>query len=70
MYTFLRNYRATPHSTTIISPAEALFGRKIKPKLPQGKEEKKNRKDIHTRDQEAKLRMKSYADQSNKAKES
>ena len=27
--TFLRNYRATQHSTTMVSPAELLFGRKL-----------------------------------------
>ena len=35
MYKFLRNYRATPHSSTGVTPAEALFGRKIKVKLPE-----------------------------------
>ena len=34
-YKFLRNYRATPHSSTGVTPAEALFGRKIKVKLPE-----------------------------------
>ena len=28
MFTFLRNYQATPHSTTGQSPAEGLLGRK------------------------------------------
>ena len=28
-------YRSTPHSTTGLSPAELLFGRKIRTKLPQ-----------------------------------
>ena len=32
---FLLQYRATPHSTTEMSPAEMLFGRKIKTRLPQ-----------------------------------
>ena len=27
LFLFLRNYRATPHSTTRVSPAELLFGR-------------------------------------------
>ena len=31
---FLRNYRATAHSTTGVAPATALFGRSIKTKLP------------------------------------
>ena len=35
MYKFLRNYRATPHSTTGISPAQALYGRNIRIKLPE-----------------------------------
>ena len=28
-------YRITPHSTTVIPPVEALFGRKIRSKMPQ-----------------------------------
>ncbi|CAB4034997.1 uncharacterized protein K02A2.6-like [Paramuricea clavata] len=32
--TFLVNYRSTPHCTTGISPAELLFNRKIRNKLP------------------------------------
>ena len=35
LYRFLLNYRATPHSTTGFAPAELLFHRKIKTKLPQ-----------------------------------
>ena len=35
LYQFLLNYRATPHSTTGFAPAELLFNRKIKTKLPQ-----------------------------------
>ena len=31
---FIRMYRATPHSTTGVSPYEALFGRKMKVDLP------------------------------------
>ena len=31
----LRNYRATPHSTTRVAPATALFGRSMKTKLPE-----------------------------------
>ena len=34
MYQFLRNYRATPHCTTGVAPATALFGRPIRTKLP------------------------------------
>ncbi len=35
LFLFLRNYRATPHSTTGVSPAELLFGRKLGVKLPE-----------------------------------
>ena len=35
LFLFLRNYRATPHSTTGVSPAELLFGRKMIIKLPE-----------------------------------
>lgn len=34
MYQFLRNYRSTPHCTTGVAPATALFGRPIRIKLP------------------------------------
>ena len=32
--TFLRQYRATPHATTAVSPAEALYNRQIRTTLP------------------------------------
>jgi hypothetical protein len=35
MHRFLRNFRATPHTTTKIPPATALFGRALKTKLPE-----------------------------------
>ena len=34
LYNFLSNYRATPHTTTGLPPAELLFHRKIRIKLP------------------------------------
>ena len=34
MHQFLRNYRATPHCTTGVAPATALFGRPIRTKMP------------------------------------
>ena len=33
--TFLLSYRSTPHPTTGVSPAELLFKRKIRTKLPE-----------------------------------
>jgi len=35
MYRFLRNYRATPHTSTGQPPATLLYGRPIKTKLPE-----------------------------------
>ena len=35
LYKFLLNYRTTPHSTTGFAPAELLFNRKVRNKLPQ-----------------------------------
>ena len=35
LHAFLLNYRATPHTTTGISPATALFGRAIRTRLPE-----------------------------------
>ena len=32
---YLAAYRSLPHSTTGVSPAELLFGRKIRTKLPE-----------------------------------
>ena len=35
LYKFLKEYRATPHTTTNVSPNEALNGRKLKTTLPE-----------------------------------
>lgn len=61
MHRFLRNYRATPHSTTRVPPATALFGRALKTKLP---EMTSTRPDpvIKDHDSKAKAKMKEYAD--------
>ena len=64
LYKFLRQYRATPHTTTDISPCEALNQRKLKTTLPEVTppvlEKQKNMSD---RDAEQKMKMKAYADQ-------
>lgn len=58
---YLRNYRATPHSTTGIPPATALNGYPLKTKLPEiavpGDESK-----IDENDKIAKANMKRYAE--------
>lgn len=68
MYSFLRNYRATPHSSTNLSPAKSLLNRKMRTKLPELKEKKKI--DILSKDRQAKEKMKMYADTRNNAKKS
>ena len=63
---FLLNYRATPHSTTKVAPATALFGRTIcskSPGLPQTVENMdKINKQIDQVDKTAKQHRKLYAD--------
>ena len=61
MYRFLRNFRATPHTTTRVPPATALFGRAMRTKLPEfneGQEEPT----LEANDRNAKMKMKNYAD--------
>ena len=66
LYKFLLNYRATPHSTTKIAPATALFGRTIRSKLPGLPATVENMDEINKKiDQEdkiAKQNRKLYAD--------
>ncbi|XP_028408174.1 uncharacterized protein K02A2.6-like [Dendronephthya gigantea] len=71
--TFLLNYRSTPHSTTHTSPAELLFNRVIRNKLPsfsslQPSEDSDQQHVVC--DKEEKRKMKMHADRRNKAKES
>jgi hypothetical protein len=61
MYRFLRNYRATPHSTTGEAPATLLFGRPISTKLPYVTAQADDEQ-IRQRDNERKSIMKDYAD--------
>ena len=65
MYEFLRQYRATPHSTTTISPAEALNNRKLKIPLPSFVEislQQKTHDSLRQRDLEKKENIKGDAD--------
>ena len=54
---FLRNYRATPHTSTKIAPSEALMGKVIKTKLPELIKQEEN-SEIILNDQIAKEKMK------------
>ena len=63
LYKFLLNYRATPHCTTKFSPAELLFNRKIKNKLPHvSTNNKPIASMVQINDSKAKDAMKNYAD--------
>ena len=75
IYKFLRHYRATPHSTTSISPCEMLNGRKLKTELPVRVRRKAVRfKDqvelAERKDQRLKEYMKELADERKGARES
>ena len=59
---FLRNYRATPHSSTGQAPATVLFNRPMPTKLPQVTTEPVNPACIREQDERAKKKMKNHAD--------
>jgi transposase InsO family protein len=67
---FLRQYRATPHASTGIAPAEALNGRKMKVLLPETHLPVDRKSDIRETDLRKKMKMKSYADEKRHARES
>ena len=67
LYRFLRNYRATPHASTDKTPAELLFGRKMRIKLPEVSPTVIDC-DLRCKDATAKRKMKEYADDRNNAK--
>lgn len=67
LYSFLRNYRATPHGTSEKSPPELLFGRKIITTLPSNPQFRP-KTDLSDTDHIAKQRIKRYADLRNGAK--
>ena len=68
LYTFLRAYRSTPHSTTQKSPAETLFHRTFRTQLPETQAERKQpsesaaNEQFRECDRQAKSKMKRYAD--------
>ena len=63
-------YRTTPHSTTGVSPAELLFRRKLRTRIPGIKEFPVDDQEVHDRDSEAKEKGKLYADEKRRARES
>lgn len=73
LYNFLRQYRATPHCTTGVSPAEALYGRKLNvtlPQLPQQTRVSELHEKLQRRDTANKAKSKDYSDKRRNAKPS
>ena len=66
---FLVIYRSTPHSTTGVSPAQLLFGRRIRTKLPH-LQEFSIEDEVRDRDNKRKEKEKVYADCQRTARES
>ena len=67
LFKFLRHYRATPHSTTGISPAEMLYSRKIRTDIPSMKKSVRFQDTVakaEQRDERMKSYMKELADRS------
>ena len=56
-------YRATPQSTTGVSPAELHFHRKLRIKLPELGNTNINDFEVRDRDGEHKVKGKMYADE-------
>nr|XP_006824094.1 PREDICTED: uncharacterized protein K02A2.6-like [Saccoglossus kowalevskii] len=56
---FLLAYRSTPHTTTGMSPAEAMFKRKLRTKLPETGENRLREDDRMIRDRDTELKQKS-----------
>ena len=66
----LRAHRATPHSSTGKGPATTLFNRPLRVKLPEVQTECSDEADIKHQDDEAKRKMKEYADRKSYVKPS
>ena len=74
IFMFLRHYRATPHSSTGLSPAEMLNGRKLRTEVPNVSKKKtvtfQDRVDLASRkDERVKAYIKDLADHRRKAKD-
>lgn len=66
---FLIMYRSTPHSTTMKTPAELMFGRNIRDKLPSIYQPMETDEGAADRDKQKKEEGKQYSDSQRKAKE-
>ena len=59
---YLTPYRSISHNTTGRSPAELLFNRKVKGKIPDLSIDHAYDHEVHDRDAEQKAKSKAYAD--------
>ena len=65
---FLLSYRTTPHSITGKTPAELMFGRNIRDKIPGMNQSSFDRHNVRKRDRQKKMEGKRYFDTKNKSK--
>ena len=71
LQTYLLAYRSMPHNTTGISPAELLFGRKLRTKIPELTERQyTSHQEVRDHDEEQKSKARTYADKERGAKPS
>ena len=70
LQTYLLTYRSTPHCVTGVSPAEMLFRRKLRTKLPELSDHQGSiDSEIRDRDKERKEKGKLYADEKRRAED-
>lgn len=67
---FLIMYRSTPHSTTMKAPAELMFGRNIRDKIPSISQPMERNEELFDRDKQKKEEGKEYSDNKRKASHS
>ena len=60
---YLATHRTTPHTVTGVCPAELLFGRTIRTKMPELRKTTVNDGELRDRDWEKKIKAKTYADE-------
>ena len=60
---YLAKYRTTPHTVTGVCPAELLFGRKIRTKMPEFRETTVNDGELRDRAWEKNIKAMTYVDE-------
>lgn len=65
---YLMMYRSSPHSVTKKTPAELMFNRNIRDKLPSMDQPIETDQELRDRDKEMKMKGKTYADEKRRAK--